>query len=113
MSVVPLCIYSKIWEREIVRLELKGHLGSQTTASLEESFVKWFGRGKYSFAIRLSEIVSMTSAGAAVFVSLVRMAQDADGEVFLVSPSEPVKLCLRRLQILQLFHVVSSLEEVR
>ncbi len=98
-------------DRDLVRLDLQGQLCAETKERLEEEFQKWFDKGVCSFVVQLHHLDEMSNAGGAVFIGLLRAAQELGGRVSLLRPAPAVIRCLETHSGLPLVHIVSSAQE--
>jgi len=111
MSDAELRVHSQAVERGMVRLDLQGRLSATSMEVLEAEFQKWFDEGTQSFLIHLQHLQEMTHAGGAVFIGMLRAAQERGGRVSLLRPSPAVKRSLKLHGVLSLVHIVSSAQE--
>ena len=72
MSASELRLHSQMWDKGMVRIDLRGALTAQTIESLEEEFERWFSMEAHSFVVLMQEIRQLSNAGAGMFVALVR-----------------------------------------
>ena len=112
MSEAPLKWDAQLWERGLVRLDIRGDFNAESGEPLEKEFHHWFAKSAYSFVIGLAGVQRMTSGGGALLVTFIRIAQEHGGQATLVDPSDPVRRTLERLGVFSLCHTVGSLEEV-
>ncbi len=107
-----LRIHSQACERGMVRLDIQGSLCADTLEVLQTEFQRWFEKGVFSFLIQLHHLREMTNAGCAVFICLLRAAQEGGGRVSLLRPTPAVREALELHSVLPLIHIVSSAQEV-
>mgnify|MGYP003131032318 CR=1 FL=1 len=90
-------------ENNSLVLKIKGDLIGDVSDGLQD--------GVKNCIIDLSEVRYISSSGIGVLITVLTKMRNADGEVFLASPSEHVKKLLIITKLNNIFNVSDTLEE--
>lgn len=98
---------------EISLVKVEGYLDAKTFEQMEEALSKLFEAEHYKIIIDLSLVEYISSAGAGVFIGAIGTAQENNGNILLLSPTDNVKEVFDLLGLSQIFKFASSLEEAK
>jgi anti-sigma B factor antagonist len=95
----------------IVSLSVRGFLDAHTYEELEKAINDVFENGSYRLIVDLSGLDYISSAGAGVFIGAIGTAQENDGNIILIRPTQNVKEVFDLLGLSQIFTFKESREE--
>ncbi len=90
---------------------LEGALDADGYQELETAFEESFREGRYRYALDLSRLTHIASAGAGVLLNAASLCQDHGGGIVLVRPTVEVKEILDLLGFSQIVGTAASREE--
>lgn len=100
-------------ENSTLVLKIKGDLiGDDSGPRLVGLVSDALQNGVKNCIIDLSEVRYISSSGIGVLITVLTKMRNADGEVYLASPSEHVKKLLIITKLNNIFNVFDTLEEV-
>ncbi|MBI5360011.1 MAG: STAS domain-containing protein [Planctomycetes bacterium] len=103
-------IKTQTLQNNIVMIKVKGFLDAHTYEELEKTISEFFERNLYKFVVDLSELGYISSAGAGVFIGAIGTAQENNGNIVILNPSNNVKEVLELLGLTQIFTISQELE---
>ena len=89
---------------------IRGYLDAHTFEEMEKTINELFEGGVYRLIIDLSRLDYISSAGAGVFIGAIGTAQENDGNIVLVNPTQNVKEVFDLLGLTQIFPFADSKE---
>ena len=95
---------------DVVVLTVAGFVDSSTFEQLETCIFDSFRKGSYKILINLAQVQYLSSAGAGVFLNARGEAQENNGNVVLLSPSEPVRDVFELLGLTRVMLMTESRE---
>ena len=107
-----LTIQSHHWKHDLLRIDIRGALVSETVPILDGEFETRFREGHESFVLMLNQLTEISLAGGAALVGQLRVAQERAGSVTLVQPSPEVEQVFGILGVLPLLHIVRDTAEL-
>lgn len=93
----------------IVQLTLSGFLDAHTFEQLDEVIQGIFAKNIYNVVADLQGVEYISSAGAGVFIGSLAAAQENDGNIVLMNPTESVREVFDLLGLSQIFTIVNDL----
>jgi anti-anti-sigma factor len=99
--------------RGIVVVTVNGYLDSHSFEEVEETINDLFRKHFYKVVVDLSHVEYISSSGAGVFIGALSEAQEHDGNIVLVNPTNSVSEVLDLLGLRQIFNVCRSVEEAQ
>ena len=111
MAELELELISKDNGIAIIRLE--GFLDAHTFEKLDNVIQDLFDEGVVNIAVNLSEVEYISSAGAGVFIGAMAQAQETNGNIVLVSPTENVQEVFDLLGVSQIFTILDNNEDAK
>lgn len=75
----------------IATVVAKGIIDAYSYAQLEQTFNRLIEERVYKFIVDLSEIDYMSSTGAGIFIGMLRLTQENNGNIILVNPKPMIK----------------------
>jgi anti-anti-sigma factor len=97
--------------KEVVLVELEGHLDAHTFEDLEKLFDGFFAQGRHLLMLDLNHLRYISSAGAGVLIGALGVCQENDGNIALIRPSAEVKEIFDLLGVFHIFPIASTAEE--
>ncbi|MEK7485062.1 MAG: STAS domain-containing protein [Planctomycetota bacterium] len=97
----------------IALVKVGGYLDAKTFEQMEEALNKLFESSHYKIIIDLSSVDYISSAGAGVFIGAISTAQENEGNIILLNPTDNVKEVFDLLGLSQIFKFASGLEEAK
>ena len=104
-------ISSKILENGIVVIKPSGYLDAHTFEQMEISIEEFFENNRYRMVVCLEEVNYISSAGAGVFIGALSQANENEGNLIFLNPSDNVQDVFDLLGLTQLFTFASNIEE--
>lgn len=95
----------------VVALSVRGFLDAHTYEELEKALADLFENGSHKLVVDLSGLDYISSAGAGVFIGAIGTAQENDGNIILIRPTQNVKEVFDLLGLSQIFTFKESREE--
>jgi anti-sigma B factor antagonist len=97
--------------KDAVLLRVSGYLDAHTFEDLEEAIGGLFTNRHYRVVVDLSEVAYISSAGAGVFIGALSEAQENDGDIVLLNPTNNVREVFDLLGLSQVFEIVDTLAQ--
>ena len=94
----------------IALVNVEGFLDAHTFEELENTINHLFSGKTYRLVVDLSKVDYISSAGAGVFIGAIGTAQENDGNIVLVNPTQNVKEVFDLLGLTQIFPFADSKE---
>ncbi|MDQ7779646.1 MAG: STAS domain-containing protein [Planctomycetota bacterium] len=82
---------------------VRGFLDAHTYEELDKTISECFDQGVHKLVVDLSRLDYISSAGAGVFIGNIGTAQDNDGNIILLNPSQNVREIFDLLGLTQIF----------
>jgi len=95
-------------QQDLTVIRVAGYLDAHTFEELEEAINDLFGKKKYRIIVDLSKVEYISSAGAGVFIGALSEAQEHDGNIVLMNPTNNVREVFDLLGLTQIFQVVED-----
>jgi len=95
-------------QQNLTVIRVAGYLDAHTFEELEEAINDLFGKKKYRIIVDLSKVEYISSAGAGVFIGALSEAQEHDGNIVLMNPTNNVREVFDLLGLTQIFQVVED-----
>jgi anti-sigma B factor antagonist len=95
-------------QRNVTLVRVAGYLDAHTFEELEEAINDLFGKKQYRIVVDLSKVEYISSAGAGVFIGALSEAQEHDGNIILMNPTNNVREVFDLLGLTQIFQVVDD-----
>jgi anti-sigma B factor antagonist len=95
----------------ITFIKLTGFLDAHTFEQLDETIDELFENNRYKLVVDLNDLEYISSAGAGVFIGAIGTAQEHEGNVVLVSPTENVREVFELLGLSQIFPFAESRDD--
>lgn len=92
-------------------ISIKGFLDAYTYNEFEQTVNDCFNQNYYKLVIDMSEVDYISSAGAAVLIGAIGMAQENNGNIIIIRPQPNVKEVFDLLGLSQIFTIVNNLEQ--
>ena len=92
-------------------VKLTGNLDAHTFESFEEVIDKLLGEGRYRIIVDMAGVVYVSSAGVGIFIAAANEAEENDGRMVLLSPSEAVLDVFDLLGLTETFEIAEGREE--
>jgi anti-sigma B factor antagonist len=93
-------------------LTVNGEVDVYTAPTLREHILTAIGEGARSVVVDLSGVSFMDSTGLGILVGALKRLRQADGALHVVCDSEPVLKIFRVTGLIDVFGVVSSVDEL-
>jgi anti-sigma B factor antagonist len=97
-------------DESVQLITVSGYLDAHTFEQLEETINDLYNQEVYRIVVDLSEVQYISSAGAGVFIGALQTAQDHDGNIVLMRPSESVREVFDLLGLTQIFSLQEDLD---
>ena len=110
MSKSKLTIKKQL-KGDIGLLVVSGYLDAHTFEELEESITSCFEENIHKIIVSLEGVDYISSAGAGVFIGALSEAQESDGNIVMLKPSERVTEVLDLIGLTQVFTIVDDLKK--
>lgn len=94
--------------KNITVVRVAGYLDAHTFEQLEETISELFGKNQYKIVVDLSKVEYISSAGAGVFIGALSEAQEHNGNIVLMNPTNNVREVFDLLGLTQIFQVVDD-----
>ena len=88
---------------DVMFISVRGFLDAHTYEELDRTIIECFDHEIYRLVVDLSRLDYISSAGAGVFIGNIGTAQDNDGNIVLVKPSQNVREIFDLLGLTQIF----------
>ena len=108
-----LSIEAKRAGEGIAHLKVMGSLDATTYEKMEKQIEALFAHSYYKLVIDLEQVHYISSAGAGVFIAAVGTAQDQNGNIVLLRPSNPVQDVFSILGLEQILSYAQTIEEAQ
>ena len=92
-------------------IKVAGSLDATTYEKMEKQVEALFARSYYKIIVNLENVHYISSAGAGVFIAAIGTAQDHNGNIVLLRPSNMVSEVFEILGLSEIFPYAQSLEE--
>ena len=89
-------------------ISVDGRVDSESAPKLDATFEELAGNGRFNYAVNLSEVSYMSSAGLRAIVSASKAAKKNGGELCLSKPSDAVAGVLQLAGLSELFQTYES-----
>jgi len=109
--MADLTIDMETLQNGVVYVRLAGFLDAHTFERLDERIEELFDQNQYRLIVDLSELEYISSAGAGVFIGAIGEAQDHQGNIVLLSPTESVKEVFDLLGLSQIFSFTENRQD--
>ena len=96
-------ISSKSVGTDIFLVKVNGFLDAHTFEQMETTINNLFNENKFKVVVDLSGVDYISSAGAGVFIGAIGTAQENQGNIILMNPTENVMEVFDLLGLSQLF----------
>ncbi len=106
MAELELDIVSK--DNGIAVIRLEGFLDAHTFEKLDNVLQDLLEENVVNIAVNLSDVEYISSAGAGVFIGAMAQAQEVDGNIILVNPTENVHEVFDLLGVSQIFTILDT-----
>lgn len=106
-----LSIEAKQAGEGIALIKVVGSLDATTYEKMEKQVETLFLRSYYKIIVNLENVHYISSAGAGVFIAAIGNAQDHNGNIVLLRPSNMVRDVFEILGLAEIFTFAQSLEE--
>ncbi len=93
-------------------LSVNGEVDVYTAPTLRERILSAMNEGATTIVIDLSNVSFMDSTGLGILVGALKRMRQADGELHVVCDSEPVLKIFRVTGLMDVFGVVSSIDDL-
>ena len=91
-------------------LATEGYLDAHTFEDLEKTFQSLFEENVYQVIVDLEKLDYISSAGCGVFIGAIGTAQENNGNVVLLNPSDSVREVFDLLGLTQIFPFAENVE---
>ena len=95
-------------QQDVTIIRVAGYLDAHTFEQLEETLSGLFGKNQYRIVVDLSKVEYISSAGAGVFIGALSEAQEHNGNIVLMNPTNNVREVFDLLGLTQIFQVVDD-----
>ncbi len=95
-------------DNDIVLLNLSGFLDAHTFEKLDETIQDLFAKDAFNIVADLGGVEYISSAGAGVFIGSLAAAQENNGNIVLMGPTENVREVFDLLGLSQIFTIVED-----
>jgi anti-sigma B factor antagonist len=109
--MADLTIEKKELKDTVTFIKLTGFLDAHTFEKLDETIEDLFDNNRYKLVVDLNDLEYISSAGAGVFIGAIGTAQENQGNIVLVSPTENVKEVFDLLGLSQIFPFAENKKE--
>ncbi|ULQ58854.1 STAS domain-containing protein [Brucepastera parasyntrophica] len=93
-----------------ILLEVHGRINSYTSADLEKRMYEAIK--ETNLVLDLSQVTNISSSGIGIIIAAYNDSEDFKHKLFIMKPSEAVRLALESTGFSELFTVIYSLTEV-
>lgn len=94
----------------IVRFDVEGFLDAHTFERMQRAIDGRFEQGQHRLVINLEHVRYISSAGAGVFIGATHTAQENDGNIVFLNPTDNVKEVFDLLGLSRIFTFADSEE---
>ena len=84
-------IQQTILDENVVRLDVRGFLDAHTFERMQSAIDRCFADEYYRLVVNLEGVHYISSAGAGVFIGALGTAQENDGNIVFLNPTENVR----------------------
>ena len=113
ISMSELSIEAKRAGEGIAYLKVTGSLDATTYEKMEKQIEALFAHSFYKLMIDLQGVHYISSAGAGVFIAAIGNAQDHNGNMILIKPSNQVQDVFEILGLKEIFGFAETMEEAQ
>ena len=92
-------------------MTVKGRVDSETAPELDAALSTLLNENKNKIVLNLQDVEFLSSAGLRALVKALKDAQKSGGDVHLAAVSQPIKVVLRTVGMLQMFKMYATSEE--
>ncbi len=89
----------------------KGIIDAYSYSELEQAFNRLMEEHIYKFIVDLSGVDYMSSTGAGVFIGMLRLSQEHNGNIVLVNPKPMIRDLFDLLGLTNLFVVTDNMKK--
>jgi len=97
--------------QNVAIMNVKGRVDSSTAPELDNALENLLNNEKNKIVLNLEAVEYLSSAGLRALVKALKDAQKAGGDLRLAAVSEPIKVILRTVGMLQMFKMYPSEQE--
>jgi anti-sigma B factor antagonist len=98
-------------EPGIVKFDVTGFLDAHTFERMQNAIDDCFSKDQYRLLVDLKGVTYISSAGAGVFIGAIGTAQEHEGNIVFMNPSENVKEVFDLLGLSLIFTFVETQED--
>jgi anti-anti-sigma factor len=101
-------IITKKGPNDVVTISLKGVIDAYSCGQLEEVFNRLIQERNYKFMVGLSQVDYMATTGAGIFISLLGIVQENNGNIIFVKPKQVVRDLFDLLGLTHVFTITDD-----
>ena len=101
------------WKHPVRRVSLQGHLETSTLPKMEEAIDEYLKEGPWYWAVDLSELEYISSAGIAAFMKVKQTVENKGGALCFFDPTPSVEQTLRLLEMHDFFNLFKKEVDAR
>ena len=95
----------------VTMINVVGWLDAHTFELMDQAINNLFNTGTKHVIVNLGQVEYISSAGAGVFIGALTTAQEHNGQIVLLNPTQPVREVFDLLGLSQIFRIASNVRD--